>query len=286
MRILVTGAGGMLGRDVVAAAREHGHEVAAAARADLDVTDAGAVREALAGARPAVVVNCAAWTDVDGAESEPGAAAAVNATGAGNVAAGAAAAGARVLHVSTDYVFDGAASRPYVESDPVGPRSVYGHTKLAGERAVAAADPRHQIVRTSWLFGLGGPNFVATMLRLAGVRDEVAVVTDQVGCPTWTGHLAEGLVRLAGSEDPGIHHLAGSGHCSWHAFAREIFRQAGVPCEVRETDSSAFPRPAPRPAWSVLGTERSAAVALPDWREGLAAFLAERARAREAAGGR
>jgi len=280
MRILVTGAGGMLGLDVAAAAGAAGHEVVALARADLDVSDAGAVRAAVAASGPDAIVNCAAWTDVDGAEAEPDAARAVNADGAGNVAV----AGVRVVHVSTDYVFDGAKRAPYTETDPVGPRSVYGATKLAGERRVAAADPRHAIVRTAWLFGVGGRNFADTMLRLGAERDEVAVVTDQVGCPTFTGHLARALVELAGRESPGIHHVTGAGSCSWNGFAREIFRQAGVACDVTDATSAEMARPAPRPANSVLVATRQDTPYLPAWEDGLAEYLAARDRSIQGAG--
>jgi dTDP-4-dehydrorhamnose reductase len=263
---VVTGAGGMLGQDVVRAAAE---DVVALSHADLDVTDGAAVREAVDGAD--VVINCAAWTDVDGAESDPDGAMRVNREGARNVAEAA----GRVVYVSSDYVFDGTKRAPYVESDPTGPLSSYGRSKLAGELATAAANPRHFIVRSSWLFGAGGPNFVETMLRLGTDRDELKVVDDQVGCPTFTGHLAGAIVRLAGTEDYGIHHIAGSGRCSWYAFAREIFDRAGVDCRVEPCATKDFPRPAPRPAWSVLGSERGHS--LPAWQDGLDAYLGVRA---------
>jgi dTDP-4-dehydrorhamnose reductase len=280
MRMLVTGAGGMLGRDVVAAAGERGHDVFGRARAELDITDAAAVADAIASQRPDVVVNCAAWTNVDGAETEEQAAAAVNGTGAGEVARAAAAAGARVVHVSTDYVFDGQADQPYVESDPVAPVSAYGRTKLTGEREVLAAGEANAVVRSSWLFGAGGRNFVATMLELAdGGREEVSVVVDQVGCPTYTGHLARGLVELAERGAGGVHHLAGGGQCSWHALAIEVFEQAGVEIRVVVATSAEMARPAKRPAWSVLGSERADPVRLPDWREGVGAYLDEVGRA-------
>lgn len=284
MRLLVTGAGGMLGQDVARAARAAGHEPLALPRAQLDVTDAAAVRGAIAGARPDAVVNCAAFTDVDGAESHRDEAAAVNAAGAGHVARAAAQAGAVLVHVSTDYVFDGRAREPYVESSPTGPLSAYGQTKLEGERAVAAAGGEHVIVRSSWLFGASGANFVATMLRLAGDRESVAVVTDQVGCPTFTGHLAPALVDLAARGPRGLVHIAGGGTpCSWHDLAVEAFRQAGVSCRVDETSTAEMARPAPRPAYSVLRSERADAPVLPDWREGVAAYLAERAPAEASA---
>ncbi len=276
MRIAITGAGGMLGRDVADAAAAAGHTPVSLARADLDVTDAGATAAAIGGASPDAVVNCAAWTDVDGAEDHEAQALAVNGAGAGHVAAAAAAAGAFLVHVSTDYVFDGSAARPYVESDPVAPLGAYGRTKLAGEAAVAASGASAATVRTAWLFGLHGKNFADTMLRLGAERDEVSVVTDQVGCPTWTGDLARALVTIAERRAAGVHHAAGAGQCSWHGFAVEIFRQAGVSCTVRETTTAAFPRPAARPAWSVLGSERADAVALPRWQDGLAGYLAAR----------
>ena len=277
MRLLVTGAGGMLGRAVVDAAARLGHDVRGCARADLDVTDAEATRQAVVAARPDAVVNCAAYTDVDGAEADRQAAEAVNARGAGNVAAAAAQAGAFVVHVSTDYVFDGSKREPWVESDRVAPLGVYGETKLAGERAVAAATPAHAIARTAWLFGAGGRNFVDTMLTLGAQRDEVSVVTDQVGCPTWTGHLARALVELAERpSDTGVHHIAGSGSCSWNELALAIFERAGLDCRVLPATSDAFPRPATRPAYSVLGTERRDPLVLPPWQDGLAAYLETR----------
>ena len=277
MRLLVTGAGGMLGRAVVDAAARLGRDVRGCARADLDVTDAEATRHAIAAARPDAVVNCAAYTDVDGAESDRHGADAVNARGAGNVAAAAADVGAFVVHLSTDYVFDGSKREPWVESDPVAPLGVYGETKLAGERAVAAANSAHAIARTAWLFGSGGRNFVDTMLTLGAQRDEVSVVTDQVGCPTWTGHLAAALVELAERPgETGIHHIAGSGSCSWNELALEIFDRAGIDCRVLPATSEQFPRPAARPAYSVLGTERIDPLVLPPWQDGLAAYLATR----------
>ena len=277
MRLFVTGAAGMLGRAVVGAATRLGHEVCAATRADVDITDAAAVRRAILGARPDAVVNCAAYTDVDGAESHWASAEAVNCTGAGNVAAAAAKAGASIVHVSTDYVFDGSKREPWVESDATGPLGVYGETKLGGEHAVAEATSAYAIVRTAWLFGAGGKNFVDTMLGLGAQRDEVAVVTDQVGCPTWAGHLAGALVELAERPDEtGIHHIAGAGSCSWNELALALFRRAGIDCRVRPASTDEFPRPARRPAYSVLGTERARPLALAPWQEGIAAYLATR----------
>ena len=277
MRLLVTGAGGMLGRAVVDAAARLGHDVRAPARGDLDITDAGGVRHALLEQRPGAVVNCAAYTDVDGAQSDRRSADAVNATGAGNVAAAAAQIGAFVVQVSTDYVFDGSKREPWLESDRVAPLGAYGASKLAGEQAVAAANPAHAIVRTAWLFGAGGRNFVDTMLALGAERDEVSVVIDQTGCPTWTGHLASALVELAQRpSQTGIHHLAAAGSCTWNELAIEVFARAGIDCRVLPTTSDVSPRPAQRPAYSVLGSEHEQPLMLPSWRDGVAAYLATR----------
>ena len=276
MRLLVTGAAGMLGTDVTAAAGRTGHEVVALARRDLDITDAGAVRRAIHDARPDAVINCAAWTDVDGAEAHEDAATAINGSGAGFVAEAADAVGALVVHVSSDYVFDGAASQPYLESSPTAPIGAYGRSKLAGERAVLEATDRHAIVRASWLFGVAGKNFVDTMLRLAADREEVTVVDDQVGCPTFTGHLAGALVDIAERGLTGTLHVAGGGSCSWFDLAVATFERAGTGTRVLPGSSADLKRPAPRPAYSVLGTERADAPRLPDWREGLSAYLAVR----------
>jgi dTDP-4-dehydrorhamnose reductase len=269
--VLVTGAGGMLGRDVLAALPG----AVGYTRGELDVTDADAVRAAIRAAQPDVVVNCAAWTNVDGAEEHEAEATAINGTGAGNVAAAAAGAGAAVVHVSTDYVFDGTASEPYVESDHVRPATAYGRSKLAGEAEVREANPRHHVVRTAWLFGAGGPNFVGTMLRLGQERDALSVVADQTGCPTYTPHLAAALATIARSERYGTWHAAGGGRCTWFDLASATFEQAGLDVAVTPCTTAEMPRPAPRPAWSVLASERSDAVALPDWTEGLSAYLDE-----------
>ena len=273
----------MLGRDVAMAAREVGHEPITLARGELDICDREAVERACIEHHPGAVINCAAWTNVDGAEEHETEATEVNGRGAGNVAAAAAAVGAAVVHPSTDYVFDGTNEEGYVESDAVNPISGYGRSKLVGEREVAAANPRHWIVRSSWLFGVNGRNFVETMLGLALDRDEVVVVRDQVGCPTYTGHLAAGLARLLDREDHGIHHMAGGGRCSWYDFAVEIFRQAEVECRVLSMTSDMLDRPAPRPPFSVLISEREHPVLLPDWQEGLADYLAERTEAQVSA---
>jgi dTDP-4-dehydrorhamnose reductase len=278
MRILITGAAGMLGLDLAAAASAFGHEAILLARAELDITDAGAVHDAVAAARPDAVINAAAYTNVDGAEADEATAQAVNGDGAGNVASAAAENRAWVIHVSTDYVFDGTRTGAgYVESDPVNPRSAYGRTKLAGERAVAEQAPdSHTIVRSSWLFGTGGACFPKTIIRLAGERDELKVVDDQVGCPTFTGHLAPALIELAAGPQRalGVTHVAGGGRCSWCAFARKIVAGAGIACEVLPCTTAEFPRPAPRPSFSVLSSERGDEVPrLPGWEQGLSEFL-------------
>jgi dTDP-4-dehydrorhamnose reductase len=268
MRLLVTGAAGMLGRDVVAAAGNGGHEVAALARADLDITDAHAVRAAIQAARPDAVINCAAWTDVDGAEEHEAAATAVNGAGAANLAAAA----EYVVHVSSDYVFDGDAREPYTEDAPTAPRSAYGRSKLAAEQALAGANAA--IVRSSWLFGPHGKNFVDTMRRLGAEREEIAVVDDQVGCPTYSGHLAPALVAIAAGRLAGTFHFAGSGHCTWFDLAVATFEETGIACHVRRQSTAATGRPAPRPAFSALASTRGDAPVLPPWREGLRAHLA------------
>lgn len=266
----------MLGSDFVRAAAYWNHEVVALTRANLDVTEAEAVWQACVRERPDVVVNCAAYTNVDGAEDDLVTASRVNVDGARFVALGAAEVGAAIVYPSSDYVFDGAKGEPYVESDRTRPLSIYGQTKAAGEAETAAANQRFYIVRSSWLFGTSGRNFVDTMLALGQDQGEVVVVRDQVGCPTYTAHLADALVRLVDTTAFGIHHIASQGECSWYEFAQEIFRQAGVECHVMSMTTSELSRPAPRPPYSVLATERREAIYLPEWQEGLASYLAER----------
>jgi dTDP-4-dehydrorhamnose reductase len=275
MRLLITGAGGMLGVDVSRAGERAGHEVIALPRAGLDIRDSAAVRAAIAGHSPHVVVNCAAYTNVDGAETDDSAYQ-VNAQAPGVLAAAAAEHQAWILHVSSDYVFAGDKGAPYVESDPTGSLSRYGTSKLDGEREVARAAPGgHTIVRSSWLFGAAGRCFPDTMLRLAAERDELTVVDDQVGSPTFTGHLARALIELA--ERPrrplGVLHVAAAGECSWFTFAQQILEAAGSSTPVRPISTAEFPRPAKRPAYSVLRSARHDAPALPHWREGLSEYL-------------
>ena len=274
-KLLVTGAKGMLGQAVVAAAEKSGEQTLALGRGELDITNAAAVTATIDQFEPDALINCAAWTDVDGAEAEEAAATEINGHGAANLAASSAASGVRLIQVSTDYVFDGAASEPYLESAPVGPQSAYGRSKLAGEAAIEAGGGDYAIVRTAWLFGAGGPNFVATMLKLGSEREQIEVVTDQIGCPTWAGHLAPALIACAAAEQTGIFHAVGGGRCSWFDLASETIALAGLECKVEPTTTESFPRPAPRPAFSVLGSERGdEAIVLPDWHDGLRGHLA------------
>ncbi|MGC5628440.1 dTDP-4-dehydrorhamnose reductase [Georgenia sp. Z1344] len=253
MRWMVTGAAGMLGQDLDAALREAGEDVTALGRDDLDITDPALVARTVRDVD--VVVNCAAWTAVDDAEDAEPAAFRLNAVGPQLLARAAAAAGARTVHVSTDYVFDGVASEPYPAAAPIAPASAYGRTKAAGEWAVRAEDPRALIVRTAWLYGAGGKCFPRTMARLAGERDSLSVVTDQVGQPTWTRDVADLIVRLVAADAaPGTYHATSSGQVSWHGFTRLIVETLGKdPAMVGETTADAFPAKAPRPAYSVLG---------------------------------
>ncbi|WP_405687973.1 dTDP-4-dehydrorhamnose reductase [Streptomyces sp. NBC_00057] len=277
---LITGAGGMLGQDLLARLADDGGTAVGLDRATLDITDADAVRAVLAEHRPAVVVNCAAWTAVDDAESRESEALRINGEGPLRLAEACAEYGAVLLHVSTDYVFAGDATSPYPEEAPTGPRSAYGRTKLAGERAVLETLPETgYVVRTAWLYGAGGGNFVRTMIKLEGIKDTLDVVDDQHGQPTWTVDLADLLVRLghgalAGTAPAGVYHGTSSGETTWFGFTREIFRLLGAdPERVRPTTSEAFVRPAPRPAYSVLGHERWARAGIEPgrpWPEALA----------------
>jgi dTDP-4-dehydrorhamnose reductase len=264
-RILITGADGQLGRALQEAFSAD--DVRALTRADWDVEHPPS--DTVSQGRWDLVLHAAAWTDVDGAEADPQRAAAVNVIGTANAVA----LGAPTVLFSTDYVFDGRKGEPYVESDGASPLSAYGRTKLHGE---AAAGPDSWIVRSSWLFGPTGRNFLRTMLELAAERDEVAVVDDQRGCPTFVGHLAAATRELVDA-DPGrgVWHLAASGDCTWADFAEAIFEEAGVSCRVRRVRTEDLRRPASRPAYSVLRSERPGAPILPHWRDGLLACLRE-----------
>ncbi len=254
VRVLITGAGGQLGTDVAIRWRAEGDVVIALDRAQLDITDRDAVRGAIDAARPDVVVNAAAWTAVDACESDPDRAFAINGTGPRWVAEATAAAGSHLVHVSTDYVFDGTKDGPYREDDSPAPRSVYGASKLAGERAVLESDPDAAVVRTAWVMGVHGQNMLKTVLSLRE-RDRLEFVDDQRGSPTFTGDLAVGLRDLADTRLGGVFHLTNRGATTWYGLAREVLAAAGCDPDVVvpiRTDQLDPPRPAPRPANSVL----------------------------------
>ncbi|MFL6240022.1 MAG: dTDP-4-dehydrorhamnose reductase [Actinomycetes bacterium] len=277
MRFLVTGAGGQLGKDLLALLGAS--QAVGLTHNDLDIADATAVDQAMATHRPDVVVNTAAWTDVDGAESNEAAAMAVNCDGPAYIAATCARRNCALVHVSTDYVFDGTATEPYAEDAPIAPRSAYGRSKAAGERAVLDAGGPVYVVRTAWLYGAGGRNFVRTMAGLARGGGPVNVVNDQRGAPTWTRDLAGGLLALVDERPaPGIYHATSSGDTTWFAFAQAIFSEVGAdPARVHPVPSSAYPRPAPRPAYSVLSANRwvsAGLTPLPHWRQALATAVA------------
>jgi dTDP-4-dehydrorhamnose reductase len=273
----VLGGSGQLGGDVSAAARGQGDFVAAPSHDTCDITDPRAVERAITAIGPDAVINCAGWTRVDAAEGHESEAELANATAAGIVAGACAAAGVRLCHISTDYVFDGTATEPIDESAPTAPRSAYGRTKLHGELAVRERCPDHLIVRTSWLFGRAGPNFVLTILRLAAERSELRVVADQRGVPTWTGHLAPAVLRLIEIGPPGTYHLTNSGVTTWHGLALAAIRARGMNTDVIPITTTQYPTPAARPAYSVLDNRRWRELGeppLPSWEAGLSSYLA------------
>ncbi len=286
MRLLVTGSSGQLARKLCDRSVS-ANPVLAAGRPVLDICRPQSIAAAIAEFSPDVIVNAAAYTAVDKAESDPDAAFAINRDGAGNVASAAAAAGLPVIHVSTDYVFSGRKDGPYAEDDATGPLGVYGLSKLEGERAVAAANPRHIILRTAWVYSDTGSNFVRTMLHLAAERDEIPVVADQFGNPTSAADLAEGIVHVAGRlcEDRdfagyGVYHLAGTGSTNWAGFARHIFevsaRLGGPVAQVREITTAEYPTPAKRPMNSCLSIERyrrQFGWTPPDWRKSVESIM-------------
>ena len=285
MKILLTGSAGQLGRELVRSLACLG-EVVACDRRALDLGDADALRSVLRATKPSVVVNAAGYTAVDRAESEPAAAEAVNGLAPGILAEEAKRCGALLVHYSTDYVFDGAKGAPYTEDDAPAPLSAYGRSKLAGERAIAAVAGRHLILRTGWVFGLHGANFIKTILRLARERDELRVVADQCGAPTWTRHLADATALLLARRDAaeGLFHVAAAGEATWHGYAEAIVATAAAGGLIERAPhvlpiaTADYPLPARRPADSRLDCRRLArdcGIALPDWRTGLADCLAD-----------
>lgn len=289
MKLLVTGTSGQLAQALLEAGLASNIDVVAIRRPQLDLTVPGTIRTSLADARPDIVVNAAAYTAVDKAESEPDLAHEINAVGAGEVAGQCERLGIPLIHLSTDYVFDGSNPSPYVETDAANPQTAYGRSKLVGEAAVAAACTRHVTLRTAWIYSPFGNNFVKTMLRLAGTHPELGVVADQRGCPTYAPHLADAILAIArqlpasqsGATPWGVYHATGSGEASWYDFAREIFRlsgeRGGPAAKVIGIGTTDYPTPARRPANSRLDCgklERTFGVRLPDWREGAKACVA------------
>jgi dTDP-4-dehydrorhamnose reductase len=280
MRVAVFGAGGQLGQALARVGARRGVKIVPFDRAAVDITNAGQTRAALLKAQVDTAVNAAAFTAVDKAETEMDQAFAVNRDGAANVAAAAAEADVGLIHVSTDYVFDGTKAGPYVESDPIAPLGVYGCSKAEGEAAARRAHPRVVVLRTAWVFGLEGANFVKTMLRLAAEREVVRVVDDQRGSPTFADDLADAILKIASHPTPGTYHLAGAGAASWFEFAQAIFAGAAAlgakAPRVEPITTAEYPTPAQRPANSVLDcakAKRTFAVELPPWNDGLSRML-------------
>lgn len=287
MKVFVTGAGGMLAKSVIRALETEGHDVLALRREDADVTRFDALIHPIRTFRPDWVFHLAAFTKVDECESRQDHAFLVNGLGAKNVALAAADCAAAVLTISTDYVFGGDATRPYREYDPPAPRSVYGASKWAGEQAVREATPRHLIVRTSWLFGRGGPNFIDTILARARAGEALRVVDDQRGSPTWTHDLARGLMDLAAAGQYGTYHCTNAGDCTWYDLAAYALDRAGVRAPLERTDSKTFARPAPRPSYSVLDLhwfDHVTGRPMPSWTSAVDRYL-ESTRAAEAVRG-
>jgi len=269
MRILLTGASGQLGRQI--ARQGTRHQIAARDHQALDITRLDDVRLAVASAKPDLIINAAAFNDVDGAESNPDAAFLVNEAGPRNLAIAAVESDAAILHVSTDYVFDGEKRTPYDEDDPASPLSQYGRSKLAGEVAVRAATPRHYVVRTAWVYEPEGKNFPKTLFALSRKQKELRVVSDVKGSPTSAAHLAAAILDLIETDAHGTYHLAGGGDgASWFELATHFFRELKTDVTLVPVSASEFPRPAPRPRYSVLRTIRQPRIVLPPWQEGIA----------------
>ena len=276
MSVLITGAGGQLGTDLVGHFADAGEDVTALDRGALDVTDVVAVAEAIEQAGPSLVVHAAAYTAVDACETETEQAWAVNTAGSWNVARACRDHAAVMVYISTDYVFDGSVGRPYTEFDRTCPVSMYGRTKEAGEQKVRETLAQHYIVRTSWVHGASGGNFAKTMLRLGRERDAVSVVDDQTGSPTFTTDLSAQIDRLRQTDAFGTYHLTNTGHCTWFEFAKMIFAYADVDVDLTPTDTASFGAPAPRPAYSVLDNLMGRQIglpAMPAWQDSLARLV-------------
>jgi dTDP-4-dehydrorhamnose reductase len=278
MLVLVTGVSGQLGFDVVDALKAKGHEAVGVGRSELDITDESAVSSFVRNLNPEAIIHCAAYTNVDAAETDQEGAYKVNALGTKYLAEAAKLVDAKMAYVSTDYVFDGAGTEPYEVDHPTKPLGVYGETKLVGEKLLRETLEKYFIVRTAWVYGINGNNFVKTMLKLGQDRKELGVVYDQVGSPTYTVDLAKFLVELIDSEKYGVYHASNDGVCSWHEFAVEIFQQAGMDVQVNPLTSEQFPRPAARPKYSVLSKKRleeEGFTPMRDWKEALSDYLKE-----------
>jgi dTDP-4-dehydrorhamnose reductase len=277
MKIIVTGASGQIGSDLVTTLQNK-HEVFGLNRNQLDVTDSYECVSVIKSIQPDVIIHCAAYTSVDLAETEKEKVFLVNAMGTRNIAIAAEKVQAKVCYISTDYVFDGRTDKPYQEKDQTNPQSVYGISKLAGEEFIQTICSKFFIVRTSWVFGLHGNNFVKTMIKLASEKDSIKVVKDQVGCPTYTLDLSHFLSDLIETEKYGIYHATNSGHCSWYEYAKAVFEESNIAVEVVPCSTSEFPRPAPRPSYSVLehsSIRSNGFIDLRHWRIALQQYIKE-----------
>ncbi|GGN92921.1 dTDP-4-dehydrorhamnose reductase [Saccharibacillus kuerlensis] len=278
MRVLVTGANGQLGCDMIEVLQQAGHDVKGCGRAELDITNQGQCELVIGEYRPEAVIHCAAYTAVDAAEEDVDGAYRVNVAGTRNIAVAAEKVGAKMVYISTDYVFNGQAERPYREYDNTAPQTVYGESKLAGEVLTQSLSSKYFIVRTSWVYGQHGGNFVKTMLKLGAEKDSLSVVHDQTGSPTYTVDLARFLLHLIQTEKYGIYHASNSGQCSWYEFAQAIFEQADLQVNVLPVTTEQFPRPAKRPAYSVMdhtAIRSNDLEDLPHWKDALERFLAQ-----------
>ncbi|TBX40713.1 dTDP-4-dehydrorhamnose reductase [Bacillus thuringiensis] len=278
MKVLVTGAKGQLGQDVLCLLENQPWEVFGFGREELDITNEEQVREKVLAIKPNIIIHTAAYTQVDQAESDEETAFKVNAEGTKYLAQAAEAVEAKFCYVSTDYVFDGTNNEPYKTNDETNPQTIYGKSKLAGEKYTSEYCSKYFVVRTSWVFGLHGNNFVKTMLRLADERSELEVVSDQFGSPTYTNDLARFIIELVETNKYGIYHASNSGVCSWYEFAKEIFRQSNRNINVNAISTAEFKRPAQRPAYSVLEQKKIAEqglIMLPNWKEALGRYLSK-----------